>query len=281
MTEPAPRAGVIGWPVDHSRSPLIHAFWLNHFRLPGSYERLPIPPEAASNLKQILRSGGFVGANVTLPHKEIAATCADWIDPSAAELGAVNTLWFEGDRLMASNTDGYGFLANLDEREPGWDRSTNKAVVLGAGGASRAIIQALLQRGFDAVWILNRTVTKAERLTERFGPRCRAAALSQAETILPAADVLVNTTAVGMKGEGAFDFSLQRLSPDAVVTDIVYTPLETALLKAARNRGLTCVDGLGMLLHQAGPGFEKWFGQRPRVTAALREHVLEDLGHAA
>ncbi len=281
MTDPAPRAGVIGWPVDHSRSPLIHSYWLDQFDLAGSYERLPIEPDAISDLKHILRDGGFVGANVTLPHKESAADLVDWIDPPAAELGAVNTLWFEGDRLMGANTDGYGFLANLDERAPGWDRPGIKAVVLGAGGASRAIIQALLHRDFDSVWILNRTIEKAEALAERFGRRCRAGALSDAATILSEADILVNTTAVGMKGEGSFDFGLDGLRSGAVVTDIVYTPLETGLLQTARGRGLTCVDGLGMLLHQAGPGFEKWFGRRPEVTESLRDHVLKDLGRTA
>lgn len=281
MTDSAPRAGVIGWPVDHSRSPLIHAYWLDQFDLPGSYERLPIAPDAISDLKRILRAGGFVGANVTLPHKETVTACVDWIDPQAAELGAVNTLWFEGERLMATNTDGYGFLANLDERAPGWDRTANKAVVLGAGGASRAIIQALLHRGFDAVWILNRTVEKAQALAERFGPRCRSAALSNAEAAFPGTDILVNTTAIGMKGEGVFDFSLAGLPPQAVVTDIVYTPLQTTLLHEAQSRGLTCVDGLGMLLHQAGPGFEKWFGRRPTVTPSLRDYILKDLGQTA
>jgi len=281
MAEVEPKAAIIGWPVDHSRSPLIHRHWLRELGLKGDYERLPVAPDQINRLKALLVEGNYVGANVTIPHKEAAFRLADRADSVARELGAANTLWFEDGQLLATNTDGFGFLANLDERLPGWDRNGGKAVVLGAGGAARAIVWALLQRGFAPVLVLNRTLEKAENLARHFGAGVLAAPLSQAGTVLKDAGLVVNTTSVGMHDEGTFDFTLEQVRPDAVITDIVYTPLRTRLLREAAERNLRVADGLGMLLHQAAPGFEKWFGRKPLVSAALRQIILDDLGSSA
>ena len=278
MADVRRKAGVIGWPVKHSRSPLIHGTWLHNLGIDGAYTHLPIAPEAIENLKHLLLAGGYCGANVTIPHKEAAYRLADHVEPEAERLGAANTLWFEGDDLFATNTDGYGFLANLDAGAPSWDKAGGAAVVLGAGGASRAIIGALLDRGFDPVIVLNRTEEKAAALATVFGPRLRPGSLSDAEENLKNASLLVNTTSVGMGGNGRFDFALGGLKPGAVVTDIVYTPLRTDLLDQAERQGFRSVDGLGMLLHQAVPGFQKWFGTRPDVTPELRQRLLDDLG---
>ncbi len=272
------KAFVVGWPIAQSRSPLIHGYWLKEHGLDGSYERLPVPPEAFSAFLTDLAGAGFVGGNVTVPHKETAfGLCAE-LDPVAARLGAVNTVWLEAGRLHGGNTDRHGFVANLDDRAAGWDERPGRAVVLGAGGAARAVVDGLLSRGFD-VALANRTLARAEAMAERFGPRVRAHALSDVDGLLADARLLVNTTSVGMDGkEGEMALALDRLAADALVTDIVYVPLETPLLAAARAHGLRTVDGLGMLLHQAAPGFERWFGVRPVVTAALRVLILADLG---
>lgn len=272
-----PRAAVMGWPVDHSRSPIIHRYWLRELGLAGDYERLAIAPDEISGLKSILLERGYAGGNITIPHKEAAFRLADHVDPVARDLGAANTLWFEAGQLCATNTDGYGFLANLDDRAPGWDAAPGKAVVLGAGGAARAVIWALLQRNFDPVIVVNRTVEKAENLAKLFGPRLVATPLADFAAAQQGAGFLVNTTSLGMHGASEFDLPLSGMKGDAVVTDIVYTPLETGLLRQAASRRLRTADGLGMLLHQAVPGFEKWFGQRPAVTARLRQILVDDL----
>lgn len=272
-----PKAAVMGWPVDHSRSPVIHRHWLRALGLAGDYERLAIAPGHISDLKTILLDQGYVGGNITIPHKEAAFRLADDVDPVARDLGAANTLWFEAGRLCATNTDGYGFLANLDDRVPGWDAMPGKAVVLGAGGAARAVVWALLQRNFDPVIVVNRTLEKAEILADLFGPRLVAAPLADFTAAQQGAGFLVNTTSLGMQGASGFDLPLSGLKEDAVVTDIVYTPLETDLLRRAASRRLRTADGLGMLLHQAVPGFEKWFGKRPEVTARLRQLLVDDL----
>lgn len=290
MPELSPTAAVIGWPIDHSRSPLIHCHWLKTLGLSGDYTRLAIAPDDIAGLKSILLEGGYCGCNVTIPHKEAAFRLADHVDQVAQKLEAANTLWFEDGQLHASNTDGFGFLANLDDLAPGWDRSSNgeagKAIVLGAGGAARAVIWALMQREFDPIIVVNRTLEKAEALADHFGSdqsRKRVIAMSQndVETAIESADFLVNTTSIGMNGVTDFEFSLAGLKETATVCDIVYTPLETGLLRRARAQNIRTKDGLGMLLHQAVPGFEKWFGVRPTVTSELRQMIIDHLGASA
>ncbi len=268
---------IIGHPVAHSRSPLIHGYWLKQHGIDGAYDRCDIAPEAIDGFLADFPASGLVGANVTVPHKEAAFRAASRLDPVAAALGAVNTLWREEGRLHGANTDVPGFLANLDAAEPEWARALGEAVVLGAGGASRAVVYGLLERGIDRVVVANRTLARAEALRDQFGPRVLPVAWRDLAGRLNGCRLLVNTTSLGMKGQPPLDIELSSLSPDAVVTDIVYVPLETPLLAAAKARGLKTVDGLGMLLHQAVPGFERWFGVRPQVTVELRNLVLADL----
>jgi shikimate dehydrogenase len=276
-----PAAAVFGWPAGHSRSPLVHGYWLATHGLSGAYLRHALPPEAAAATLRRLPDLGLVGGNVTIPHKEVALALADDAEPVARAIGAANTLWIEGGRLRATNTDAAGFLANLDQRAPGWDRRRDVALVLGAGGSARAIVWALLDRGFDRVVVANRTRAKAEALAETFGPRVVAADLAEAARHASAASVAVNTTSLGMKGEGGLPLDVSALPEHAVVCDIVYVPLVTPFLAAAAARGLATVDGLGMLLHQAAPGFARWFGVVPNVTAELRALVVADLGLAS
>lgn len=274
----APRAFVVGWPITQSRSPLIHGHWLKEHGLAGSYQRLPVSPDAFSGFLSDLEAAGFVGGNVTVPHKETAHALCQELDPVAARLGAVNTVWLDDGRLHGANTDMHGFVANLDDRAPGWDRDPGPALVLGAGGAARAVIDGLLARGFE-VAVANRTLGRAQAMCALFGTRVTAHELHEVDGLLGGARLVVNTTSVGMEGkEGEMALALDRLPTKALVTDIVYVPLETPLLAAARARGLKTVDGLGMLLHQAVPGFERWFGVKPTVTPALRRLILADLG---
>lgn len=272
------RAFVVGYPIKHSRSPLIHGYWLKTLGIAGSYEKVEVAPEAFADFIAGLKSGdsSFCGGNVTIPHKEAAYRLADETDALTDELGAANTLWLEDDKLMATNTDGIGFTANLDDRHPGWDRG-GKAVVLGAGGASRAIIQALRERGFSEIHVVNRSVDRARELADRFGTKVRAHAMADLNEVMRKADFFVNTTSLGMGGESAPQLPFDTLASGAVVTDIVYVPLKTSFLEQAERAGLPTVDGLGMLLHQAVPGFEKWFGKRPVVDAALRALIIADM----
>ncbi|GGE07005.1 shikimate dehydrogenase (NADP(+)) [Aureimonas endophytica] len=268
----APRAFVCGWPIAHSRSPLIHGTWLRRFGLAGSYERVAVPPNGVDDFLATLRQAGFVGGNVTIPHKEAAFRAAARHDAAASAIGAVNTLWFEAGELVGGNTDAYGFAANLDERLDGWTAAEH-ALVLGAGGAARGVVHALLDRGVARVTVVNRTLARAEALAAAFGSPVRAAGGATPD-LLAAADLLVNTVPAGAEG-GVPDLAF--LPDHALVTDIVYVPLETPILAAARARGLRTADGLGMLLHQAVPGFERWFGRRPVVDEALRDAVLADI----
>jgi len=274
----ARHAFVTGYPVKHSRSPLIHGHWLEKLGLAGSYTRQEVSPEDFAGFISRLKSGesGFVGGNVTIPHKETAYSLADRPDALSEELGASNTLWLEDGRLCATNTDGYGFLANLDAAAPGWNR-TDRAVILGAGGASRAIIQAVRDRGVGEIHVVNRTVARAQELADRFGPKVHAHGMEALAEVTKGAGLFVNTTSLGMDGEAAPDFDFSPLASDAMVTDIVYVPLVTPILHQASAQGFATVDGLGMLLHQAVPGFEKWFGVRPTVDAALRNLILADM----
>ena len=275
-----PTACVIGWPIRHSRSPLIHRHWLAKLGIAGDYVAVPVEPAAVDAfLKNDLRSR-YVGGNVTVPHKEVALSAVAEADAVAAALGAVNTLWFESDRLIGGNTDPHGFLANLDENAPGWSGAGKSAIVLGAGGAARAVIWALRERGFEPVIVVNRTADRAAALAARFGKAVRPAEWSGLGGWLARADLLVNATSLGMSGQPALAIDLSPMNDAAIVADLVYAPLETDLLRAARRRSLTAVDGLGMLLHQAAPGFERWFGRRPQVTRELRDLVIADLAGA-
>ncbi|MCV0394647.1 MAG: shikimate dehydrogenase [Rhizobiaceae bacterium] len=271
------RAFVCGHPVAHSRSPLIHGYWLRRYGIPGSYEAVDRAPDRVHAFLTGLGAEGFVGGNVTIPHKEAAfAACAE-VDETARRIGAVNTVWLEDGILRGGNTDAHGFCANLDEHVPGW-ADVPAAVVLGAGGAARAVVEALGSRGIGDIRIVNRTLPRARELKDRFGGGASAHALGSLRDLLADCRLLVNTTAAGMEGHEDLQLDLSGLPDEAIVTDIVYTPLVTPLLASARRRGLRTVDGLGMLLHQAVPGFERWFGHRPEVTDGLRRLVEKDLG---
>jgi len=272
-----PRACVTGHPIAHSRSPMIHNYWLKTLNIKGHYDRVDTPPDAFPTFIHTMRDKGYVGCNVTLPNKELAYQLADVKTDRAVKLRAANTLWFEGGKLHADNTDIEGFLYNLDERAPGWDQNLDKAVILGAGGAAAAIVQALCERHAGKIIIVNRTLKKAEELAQRFDVSIEIKPVENISDALDQATFLVNTTSLGMKGQPPLDLDLSRVSNNALATDIVYVPLITNFLKSAQNRELSIVDGLGMLLHQAVPGFEHWFGQRPRVTAELRALIEADI----
>ncbi|WP_306117197.1 MULTISPECIES: shikimate dehydrogenase [unclassified Roseitalea] len=275
----APRAFVVGHPIGHSRSPLIHRYWLRALAIAGSYEAVDVAPAGFRAFLDSLANAGWAGGNVTIPHKEAAFAALDRRDEAARVIGAVNTVWFEDGAPCAGNTDAYGFAANLDDFAPDW-RAGARALVIGAGGASRAVIHALVGAGFRHVDLANRTLARAGDLAARFGASVHPASLEALDRLAPHADLIVNTTSLGMKGQPPLTLDLARARDDAIVVDIVYAPLHTPILEAARERGLTAVDGLGMLLHQAVPGFQRWFGERPKVDAALRAHIVADLARA-
>ena len=268
-------ACLIGWPAAHSRSPLIHHYWLRKLGIEGGYSIEAIPPEGFAEFVQHLSGHGFVGANVTIPHKE-RALALTVPDARARAVGAANTLWYDGGELRATNTDIEGFIDNLDACAKGWD-ATRDALVLGAGGSSRAVVYGLIERGIQRVHLANRTMERARALADQFGPAVHSIAWEKIGEMLPQAGLLVNTTSLGMHGQPALELDVALLPSHAIVADLVYVPLETELLKAARARGLKTADGLGMLLHQAVRGFELWFGQRPEVTTELRALVEADL----
>jgi shikimate dehydrogenase len=269
-------ACVIGWPVGHSRSPLIHNYWIKQHGLDAEYRREAVAPEQFKDFITHLAARGYVGANVTVPHKEAALALSE-PDDRARAVGAVNTLWLDGAHLRSTNTDVEGFIGNLDATAPGWDRGLQSALVLGAGGAARAVVFGLLERGIGRILLVNRTAERAAALRTQFGDRVMLARWSDLDELMAEAGLFVNTTSLGMTGQPPLTIDLARLPGGAVVSDLVYAPLETALLAAARSRGLRAVDGLGMLLHQAGGGFQRWFGMRPQVTEALRALVEADL----
>jgi shikimate dehydrogenase len=277
MAEASKKAFVTGHPIAHSRSPKIHGYWLAKYGIDGSYQAIDVAPEDFAEFLKTLQVNGYRGGNVTIPHKEAAFAIVAHRDDAAEAIGAVNTLWFEDSGLWGGNTDGHGFAANLDDLAPGW-AANGPAVVLGAGGASRAVIHALIARGLGDIRIVNRTLARAQELKRRFGAGVSAHGLAATDELLADAGLLVNTTALGMHGNEGLSADPARLPDHAIVTDIVYVPLETPLLAAARARGLRAVDGLGMLLHQAVPGFERWFGARPEVTAELRQMIVADIG---
>jgi shikimate dehydrogenase len=278
-----PRACIMGHPVAQSRSPMLHGYWLAQLGIDGAYTREDVAPGGFPAFLEGFQAAGYVGGNVTAPHKQVALAAVARVDAVAAAIGAVNTIWTERGELVGGNTDAHGFIANLDELAPGWDGATRTAVVMGAGGATRAAIVALRARGV-AVVLVNRTQAHADALAAEFGatpgPDVRAAAWERLGDTLSQADLLVNTTVLGMVGKPAMEIDLAALPAASVVYDIVYVPLETELLRAARARGNRVVGGLGMLLHQAVPGFEHWFGARPVVTAELRRLIEDDIRKA-
>ncbi|SMF08956.1 shikimate dehydrogenase [Tistlia consotensis] len=267
-------AGVLGWPVGHSRSPRLHGFWLEHYGIDGAYLPLPVRPERFKAAVRALADLGFRGANVTVPHKLAAHELADSLTGRAEAIGAVNTLVFEDGRIRGDNTDGIGFYENLRTAAPRWPPSDGPAVVLGAGGAARAVLVALRDAGVPEIRLLNRTRPTAERLAAELGGGIRALDWERRPEALAEACLLVNTTSLGMTGQPALELDLAALPREAAVCDLVYAPLTTPLLAAAEARGNPTVDGLGMLLHQAVPGFAAWFGVEPQVTPALRAFVL-------
>lgn len=269
------RAFVIGHPVAHSRSPLIHRYWLKSLGLDGSYEPIDVAPADVPQFVERLRGGEFAGGNVTLPLKELFFAAVDERDAAATRIGAINTVIVDGGKLIGRNTDMTGFLASLDAASANW--VGENAIVLGAGGAARAVVEGLVSRGFKKVSVLNRTPSRASLLASRYAKEVKAALLMDFATLSEFASLVVNTTSVGMGGTHFEKLSLKKLPKTALVADLVYTPLETPLLKDARALGLETVDGLGMLLQQAVPGFAAWFGRTPDVTAELRDLVLRDL----
>jgi shikimate dehydrogenase len=272
----APIAFVAGWPVAHSRSPLIHRHWLARYGLAGDYRAEAVPPGGFAAFLSSLAAKRYVGGNVTIPHKEAAFRACAEATPVARRLGAVNTLWLEQGKLLGDNTDVFGFAANLDAAAPDW-RQGETALVLGAGGSSRAIVAALLDAGLGRVIVLNRTAGRAEELARLLGDRVRGGGLNEVGTAVAAADLVVNTTPSGLGDIEELRVDWRDARADAIAADIVYVPLMTAFLRGAAERGLHTVDGLGMLLHQAAPGFERWFGRRPEVDAELRRVVIADL----
>ena len=271
-------AFVTGYPIKHSRSPLIHGYWLKQLGLEGSYRAMEVSPEAFPDFIASLKSGqsGFTGGNVTIPHKELAFALSDRPDRLSTELGAANTLWVENGLVHATNTDGHGFTANLDERAPGWD-NCQTAIVLGAGGASRAVIQAVRDRGVKTIHVVNRTAARAQELADRFGPAVHAQPMEALPEVMKDAGLFINTTSLGMDGSAVPEIDFTVMASGSTVTDIVYVPLKTPILAQAEAQGFATVDGLGMLLHQAAPGFEKWFGKRPTVDAVLRQIIIDDM----
>ena len=273
--EKIPLVAVLGSPVAHSKSPLLHGFWLKQFGIQGHYVPIDVMAADLEQVLQTLPKMGFVGANVTLPHKEKILSIADQISDRAALIGAANTLVFQPDgKLYADNTDGYGFIENIRQHAPDWQAKDGPALVLGAGGAARAIVSALLEAGAPEVRISNRTRARADQIKSDFGGRVGVVDWVKAGAEIEYAHTLVNSTSLGMTGKSALTVSLDKLNPETLVTDIVYSPLETELLKAARSKGCRVVDGLGMLIHQAVPGFQRWFGQKPVVDQAIRDILL-------
>jgi shikimate dehydrogenase len=274
------RACVIGWPIEHSRSPLIHSYWLTKYGIDGSYEKIAVRTEDAAQFLRALAGKGLSGCNVTVPLKEIAFATADLKDPSAGAAGAANTIWLDDGKIACANTDTYGFMRHLEVSAPHWRKRDRPVVILGAGGAARAIVYGFLQAGVARVIVLNRSRDRAEALAHHFGATVMVREWDERQAVCRDASVIVNTTTLGMKGQGSVGVDFAGVHHDTVAADIVYVPLETAFLRAARQAGLTGVDGLGMLLHQAVPGFEKWFGVRPEVTDELRARIVADIERA-
>jgi shikimate dehydrogenase len=271
------KACVIGWPISHSRSPLIHNHWIAQHHLDAVYERVPVSPENLESFLRSLADNGYTGCNVTLPHKEQAFRIADHIDQTATRIGSINTVWLQDGKLHATSTDGVGFCTNVEQTVPGFSFRDTRVTMIGAGGSSRPIINEMLNRGAAEITLANRTLSRAQDVQKIFGAKVRAIALENVDTALPRTDLLINTTSIGLGSDTEFPADINLLPVHAIVADIVYVPLETSLLERAKARGLRTVGGLGMLLHQAVPGFEKWFGVRPQVTPELFALVAADI----
>ncbi len=267
-------AGVMGWPVAHSRSPVIHSHWIRELGLKGNYVLLPVQADNLSDAVRGLRALGFAGCNLTIPHKVAAMPLMDRVDPLARRIGAINTIVVEADGTLSGyNNDAYGFVQSLLDTQPDWRADAGPVTVLGAGGAARAVLVALAERGAKEIRLCNRSLDKAQALAAEFGGPIRAYPWAQRAELLDGCALLVNTTSLGMKGQDALELSLARLPQQALVCDVIYVPLETPLLAAARQRGNTTVNGLGMLLNQARPAFHRWFGVLPEITPELRRMV--------
>jgi shikimate dehydrogenase len=270
-----PLAGVIGRPIGHSKSPRLHSHWLQRYGVPGHYIPMDVATNDLAHVLSVLPKAGFRGVNVTIPHKEAVLDIADVISDRASLIGAANTLTFQSDgKLHADNTDGVGFIANLRQNAPGWDATAGPALVLGAGGAARAIVAALLHERVPQILLANRTRARADALKAHFGGKVEVVDWNNVSSRLGDATTLINTTSLGMTGKEELKLPLDNLRTSTLVTDLVYTPLATPLLTAAAEKGCPTVDGLGMLLHQAAPGFERWFGHTPEVDEALRKVML-------
>ena len=276
MSTPTRRACVMGWPARQSKGPIMHGYWIERYGIDGEYRIEEIPPERFPAFLADLAGHGYVGGNVTLPHKIVALECSE-PDERARAIGAANTLWLDDGVLRSTNTDGEGFFRNLDLTTPGWNADLGSVVVVGAGGAARAIVYGLRERGAEQINVVNRTAARAEALRDAFGPRVRPRTFEELARLIPDARLVVNTSSLGMKGNPDVAWDLSRARPDTVVSDIVYLPLETSLLAEARRHGLRTTDGVGMLLHQAGRGFSLWFGVEPEVTEEQRARVLAAL----
>jgi shikimate dehydrogenase len=271
------RACVIGWPIEHSRSPMIHGYWIKRYGIAGEYTRQAVRPGEVAPFLARLAAAGFAGCNVTVPHKEAAFAAARRHHASAVAVGAANTLWLEDGVLCAANTDTYGYIAHLDASAPDWRRRDGPVSILGAGGTARTLVFGFLEGGVSEVRLAARTVARGEEIVRHFGGRVRVLGWDERHRAAEGARLIVNTTTLGMNGVGSPEIDLSRVAADCIVSDVVYVPLETPFLAEARARGLVTVDGLGMLLHQAVPGFEKWFGVRPEVTAELRDILVRDI----
>ena len=276
MTNTRPAACVVGYPARHSRSPMLHGYWIKRYGLDADYRAEEIPPGEIREFLTHLADHGYVGCNVTMPHKDVAFELSE-PDERAIAVGAANTLWLENSRLRSTNTDIEGFLGALDAAAPGWDQRTSEAIVLGAGGAGRALVYGLIERGIGSIHLVNRTVEKSEAMRERFGERVIPATWSQLPELLAGAKLLANATSLGMHDQPPLEIDITGMADDAVVSDIVYVPLTTPLLAAAKARGLATSNGLDMLLHQAVRGFELWFGKRPEVTRELYDLLAADI----
>jgi shikimate dehydrogenase len=276
MGETIRAACAVGWPIKHSKSPIIHGHWIERHGIAGEYRLEGVEPDDFPEFITNLAAHGYVGCNITKPHKEVALALSD-PDERARAVGAANTLWLDNGHLRSTNTDVEGFISNLDDSAPGWDTNLENAVVLGAGGAARAVVHGILERGAENVHVVNRTFERAEAYRDHWGPRIHPARWDDVPGLLPKANLIVNATSLGMVGNPDLVLDLSLVGDDTVVADAVYTPLMTTLLMAAKNRGLRHADGLGMLLHQAGRPFELWWSIRPRVTPELRELVVRAL----
>ncbi len=273
-------AGVAGWPVSHSLSPRLYEYWLRKYNIDGDYQAFEVKPEDLGDFLKTLSEKNIIGLNLTVPHKETIFPCLDEVDEIARRIGAVNMVTVRAGKLSGTNTDGFGFLANLKNSAPAWSAGHGPAVIIGAGGAARAIIVSLLDDGIPEIRLINRTRERADRLAEKYDdPRIKVYDWQDRSEKISGAGLLVNSTTLGMTGQPPLDLDLSRLPKSAVVYDIVYSPLETTMLKQAKKRGNVCVDGLGMLLYQATPAFQVWFGQKVSVDQGLRQYVLSGLDH--